>query len=83
MKISNSLDLPIDAIAEKMDWLGRAGSGKSYGACKLAEVMLHEGAQIIVLDPVGIWWGLHSGADGKAAGLPNSIHSHRAKRHLA
>lgn len=69
LKLSAELELPLDAITERLGWLGTSGSGKTYGAGKLAEEMLDVGAQVIVLDPVGPWWGLRSSADGKRAGL--------------
>lgn len=51
--------LPADAlVTEKLGWLGRTGSGKTYGAMQLAEQMLDAGVQVIALDPVGVWAGL-------------------------
>lgn len=67
LRISKDLALPIDAVTQKMAFLGRTGSGKTYGATKLAELMLGAGAQIVALDPVGVWYGLRLGADGAAA----------------
>jgi hypothetical protein len=68
LKISDSLSLPIAAVTEKLAWLGRTGSGKTYGAMKLAELMLDAGAQIGALDPVGVWRALRVPAakDGRA-----------------
>jgi hypothetical protein len=50
--------LPLEAVTEKLAWLGRTGSGKTYGAMKLAELMLEAGAQVGVIDPVGVWRAL-------------------------
>ena len=61
LRISDDLALPIDAVTQKFGFLGRTGSGKTYGANKLAEQMLEAKAQIVVLDPVGVWWGLRVG----------------------
>jgi hypothetical protein len=60
LDISDTLSLPIDAVTQKLAMLGRTGSGKSYAATKLAEEMLDAGAQIVALDPVGIWYGLRT-----------------------
>jgi len=60
LEISSTLSLPIDGVTQKLAMLGRTGSGKSYAATKLAEEMLDAGAQIIALDPVGIWYGLRT-----------------------
>lgn len=61
LRISDDLLLPLDAVTQKLAFLGRTGSGKSYAATKLAELMLEAGAQIVALDPVGIWHGLRMG----------------------
>lgn len=61
LKIAETLSLPIEAVTQKMAFLGRTGSGKSYAATKLCELMLSAGQQVIALDPVGVWWGLRSG----------------------
>jgi hypothetical protein len=68
LTLATDLALPISAVTEKLAWLGRTGSGKSYGAMKLAELMLEAGAQIGALDPVGVWRALRVPAakDGRA-----------------
>lgn len=58
LKLSTDLSLPLNAVTEKLAFLGRTGSGKSYGAMKLAELMLAAGAQIGAIDPVGVWRSL-------------------------
>jgi hypothetical protein len=69
LRLSDALVLPLDAVTEKLGWLGRTGSGKTYGAQKLAEEMHHVGAQFVALDPVGKWWALRLGADGKTPAI--------------
>ena len=69
--ISSQLSLPIDAVTQKFGILGRTGSGKSYAATKLCEEMLDAKAQIVALDPVGVWWGLRVlKAGGEAYKIP-------------
>lgn len=70
LRISPDLALPLEAVTERMAFLGRTGSGKSYAAQKLAEEMHHAGAQFVVLDPVGVWWALRLAANGKDPGIP-------------
>lgn len=65
LKIANALSLPLEAVTQKLAWLGVTGSGKTYGASKLAELLWHAGAQFIALDPVGVWYGLRLAKDGK------------------
>ena len=68
LKISKEISFPIKAVTETFAAIGRRGSGKSYLATMLAEQMLDAEAQVIVIDPVGIWWGLRVAADGKSKG---------------
>ena len=65
LKLAEGLSLPVDAVTQKLAWLGVTGSGKTYGASKLAELLWHAGAQFLVLDPVGVWYGLRLAKDGK------------------
>lgn len=65
LRVSDELSLPLEAVTQKLGWLGVTGSGKTYGASKLAELMVQAGAQIVVLDPVGVWYGLRLKEDGK------------------
>lgn len=68
LHIADNLNLPVDAVTQKFAILGTSGSGKSYTAMKLAELMLDASAQVIAVDPVGIWWSLRLAADGKGEG---------------
>jgi energy-coupling factor transporter ATP-binding protein EcfA2 len=68
MKIAKGLALPVNVVTQKLAMLGRTGSGKSYAATKLAELMHEAGGQFVTLDPVGIWWGLRLGKDGSKKG---------------
>lgn len=63
LHISDDLALPLDAVTQKLAFLGRTGGGKTYAAMKLAELMLDVGAQVVALDPVGVWHGLRLGAE--------------------
>lgn len=65
LNIAKGIEFPIDAVTQKLAFIGRSSSGKSYGAGKLAEELLEAGVQVVVLDPVGIWHGLRTSADGK------------------
>jgi hypothetical protein len=69
LKLAAALSLPLEAVTEKLAFLGRTGSGKTYAAQKLAEEMTAVGAQFVALDPVGKWYSLRLAADGKSAGI--------------
>lgn len=70
LKISDDLKLPLDAVTEKLAFLGRTGTGKTYAAMKLAELMLEAGAQIVALDFVGKWYGLRVPGAGEPFTIP-------------
>src|SRR5581483_1305085 len=59
----------IEAATEKVAFIGRSGSGKTYAAMKYAEELYRAGMQIVVIDQVGVWWGLRLSSDGKGPGL--------------
>jgi uncharacterized protein len=68
LKITGSVSLPNDGVTQTFACIGRKGAGKTYLASLLAEQMLGIGAQVVIIDPVGNWWGLRVGADGKSKG---------------
>lgn len=70
LRLSQSLSLPVESITETFAILGKRGSGKSSTAVVMAEEMIRLGHPVVVVDPVGTWWGLRSSADGKDDGLP-------------
>jgi len=69
LHIGRGLYLPIDAVTQTFGIIARKGAGKTYTATKMAEEMHGADAQIVALDPVGIWYGLRLGADGKSPGI--------------
>jgi hypothetical protein len=68
LRICDRLTLPADAVTQTFACIGRKGAGKTYLATVLAEQMLDLAAQVVVLDPVGNWWGLRVAADGRSKG---------------
>ena len=67
------LKLPVDTATETLAFLGRKGRGKTYGAQRLFELLHKAGVQCVALDPVGNWWSLRVGKDGKSPGLAVSV----------
>lgn len=63
------LKLPVDLATETFGFLGRKGRGKTYGAQRWFELLFKSGVQCVALDPVGNWWALRAGKDGKSPGL--------------
>lgn len=68
-KVADKIDLPASAVADTFAFFGTRGSGKTYGASKTVEEMVGGGAQVVVVDPVGVWYGLRLAADGRRRGL--------------
>jgi DNA helicase HerA-like ATPase len=67
---SREFSLPAEAATQTFAILAKRGAGKTYTAAVMVEEMLKAGLQLVVVDPVGVWWGLRSSADGQHAGLP-------------
>ena len=70
LRIAQGFALPVDVAGEAIAILAKRGAGKTNTARVLVEELHGAGVQVVVLDPVGAWWGLRSSADGKTAGLP-------------
>jgi len=73
LRIAAQLGLPADAVTETFAILGRRGSGKTHTAGVLAEELLDGGQQVVVIDPLDVWWGLRASDDGKGDGYPITI----------
>lgn len=71
--ISNDLNIPMNVATKRLAFIGTTGSGKSYGAMKLAEEMIAAGIQVVIFDPVGIHWGLRLSSDQKKKGIPITV----------
>ena len=70
LKISSTQSLPRDAVTWVLAFLAKRGAGKTYSSSVLAEEMLKANIPIVVIDGMGIWWGLRVSKDGKSNGLP-------------
>src|SRR6202051_1214421 len=62
--------IPDAALDADIAILGKKGRGKTFTAKGLVERLLHMQRRVLVLDPLSVWWGLKSGADGKFPGFP-------------
>jgi hypothetical protein len=71
--IGEDLAFPPDLVTETLLIIAKRGSGKSYAASVLVEEMVGAGLPVAVIDPIGVWWGLRSSADGQGPGLPVTI----------
>lgn len=57
--------IPKEALDDRLAFVGTAGSGKTYNAGSCVERLLAAKARVVVIDPLGVWWGLRLKADGE------------------
>jgi hypothetical protein len=57
--------IPLEALDDRLGWIGTSGSGKTYNASAGVERLLANNARVGIVDPLGVWWGLRLTADGK------------------
>ena len=62
--------LSAEALDSRLAFVGTSGSGKTYAAKGYVERLLATAARLCIVDPLGVWWGLRSSADGEAPGFP-------------
>lgn len=67
------LALPLDAVSQTTAILGIRNSGKTNTAGVIVEEALDQGIQVVVLDPLDVWWGLKAAKDGKKPGYPITV----------
>jgi DNA helicase HerA-like ATPase len=65
--------IPDEALRSDIAILGKKGRGKSYAAKGLVERLLDLGERVLILDPLGHWWGLKSSADGERPGYAVAV----------
>lgn len=86
LRISDALSLPIEAVTQTFAILAKRGVGKTYTGAVMVEEMLAAEQQVVVCDPIGVWWGLRSSADGRSPGFPIVVfggeHADAAVRHF-
>lgn len=58
--------IPDAALDDRNAFVGTSGSGKTYAASGCVERLLDKSARIIVIDPLGVWYGLRLIADGSS-----------------
>jgi hypothetical protein len=73
LRIGPGFTLPDEAVTQTFGILAKRGVGKTYTANVMAEEMYKAGLPFVVVDPIGVWWGLRSSADGKKPGLAVTI----------
>lgn len=58
LRLGDKIQIPVDVAVRKLAWIGKSGSGKSWGVGLLLEQMRLNGVRFLVIDPVGTHTGL-------------------------
>lgn len=61
--------IPLEALDDRLAFVGMTGSGKTYNAGTAVERLLPR-ARAVICDPLGVWWGLRLKADGETPAFP-------------
>jgi hypothetical protein len=72
-RVTKPHPIPDTALDADIAILGKKGRGKTFTAKGLVERLLQMQRRVLVLDPLSVWWGLKSGADGRSPGFPIPI----------
>jgi Mn-dependent DtxR family transcriptional regulator len=73
LDLAAGISIPLDLVTQRAAILGRTGSGKTYTLRKIVELLVGAGLPVVVLDPMGAFYGLRASADGKREGIPVTI----------
>jgi hypothetical protein len=71
--MTRALPIPDAALDDRLAFVGTAGSGKTYNASSGVERLLERRARAVIVDPLGVWYGLRLLADGKSKGFDVAI----------
>lgn len=71
LTFADGLEIDADYFAgASVALLGKRGAGKTYTCRAIAEELHRAQVQTVIIDPMGVFWGLRSNVDGTAGGLP-------------
>ncbi len=73
LHLARGLTLPVEMVTQTAAILAKRGAGKTHTAVVLTEELLDAGQQVVILDPLDVWFGLRSSVDGKAPGFPITV----------
>lgn len=65
--------IPHDAFDDRLGFIGTSGSGKTYNSGTAVEILLNRKHRVVIIDPLGVWWGLRLLADGRKSGFDVAI----------
>jgi hypothetical protein len=73
LHLARGLTLPVEMVTQTAAILAKRGAGKTHTAVVLTEELLAAGQQVVILDPLDVWFGLRSSIDGKTPGFPITV----------
>ncbi len=73
LHLARGLNLPVEMVTQTAAILAKRGAGKTHTAVVLTEELLGAGQQVVILDPLDVWYGLRSSVDGQAPGFPITV----------
>ncbi len=65
--------IPDEALDDRLGFTGTSGAGKTYSAGTVVERVLERRGRVVVIDPLGVWWGLRVLADGTTPSPHNVV----------
>lgn len=65
--------LPNAILDHRNAFVGTAGAGKTYASKSAVEILLGRRWRVCIVDPLGVWYGLRSSADGSGPGFDVTI----------
>ncbi len=68
--MTTSYPIPPAGLDDRLAFVGTSGSGKTYAAGTAVERLLRTAAKVVIVDPLGVWYGLRLQASGSAAAYP-------------
>jgi hypothetical protein len=71
--LASDFRLPLESVTQTFAILAKRGVGKTHTASVMAEELIKANLHTVIIDPIGVWWGLRASADGKTEGLPITI----------
>ncbi|WP_414461854.1 helicase HerA domain-containing protein [Hyphomicrobium sp. DY-1] len=62
--------IPDEALDDRLAIVGTSGSGKTYAMTTAVERLLDRKSKVVMIDPLGVSWGIRLKANGKDAAFP-------------
>jgi len=69
LAIGDDLVMPVAMIGETIGIVAQKGAGKTHTTVVFAEECLQQELPVVIIDPLGVYWGLRSSKDGESPGV--------------